>query len=104
VNGKGDWLSTPICGIVGQPMEPEMNLSLEKGLRDYIDRQVKTGRFETPADVIKDALVRQMDYFARREALLTDLDAGLGSIEAGRSRHVTADDIRRIAAERKKSA
>ena len=81
-----------------------MNVRLEKNWQDYIERQIETGRFETASDVVQDALQRQMDYFAKRDALRTDLEAGLNSIRAGRVSHATASDIKRMAAERKKSA
>jgi putative addiction module CopG family antidote len=81
-----------------------MNIRLEKNWQDYIEQQIEAGRFETASDVVQDALRRQMDYFARREALRADLEAGLASIQTGKVSHATADDIRRMAAERKKSA
>jgi putative addiction module CopG family antidote len=81
-----------------------MNVRLEKRWQDYIDRQIEAGHFETASDVVRDALRRQMDYFAKRDALRADLEAGLNSIQAGRVSRATADDIKRMARERKKSA
>jgi putative addiction module CopG family antidote len=81
-----------------------MNVRLEKNWQDYIDRQIEAGRFETASDVVQDALKRQMDYFAKRDALRSDLEAGLNSIRAGRISSATAEDIKRMAFDRKKPA
>lgn len=81
-----------------------MNVRLEKNWQDYVDRQIEAGHFETASDVVQDALRRQMDYFAKKDALRTDLEAGLDSIRAGRVSRATADDIKRMALARKKSA
>lgn len=81
-----------------------MNVHLEKGWQEYIEQQIEAGRFETASDVVRDALKRQMDYFAKRDALLHDLQQGMASIQAGRVNTVTARDIIRMAEERKASS
>jgi len=81
-----------------------MQLKLEKNWQDYIERQIEAGRFETADDVVQDALRMQMDYFSKRDALRDALQSGLESIKAGRTSRATPADIKRIAAERKRSA
>jgi putative addiction module CopG family antidote len=81
-----------------------MNVRLEKNWQDYIDGQIEAGNFETASDVVQDALRRQMEYFAKRDILRADLEAGLNSIHAGRVSRATIEDIKRTALERKKSA
>lgn len=81
-----------------------MNVRLEKNWQDYIEQQIEAGRFENASDVVQDALQRQMEYFAKRDALRADLETGLASIQSGRLSHATVDDIKRMSAERKRSA
>lgn len=81
-----------------------MNVRLEKGWQHYIEQQIEAGRFETASDVVQDALKRQMDYFAKRDALLRDLQQGMDSIQAGRVSTATAQDIIRMAEKRKASS
>jgi putative addiction module CopG family antidote len=107
--GSEHFQKTLALGLIFRhPASPErevaMNVRLEKSWQDYVEKQVEAGRFDSASDVVQDALQRQMEYFAKRETLRGDLLAGLASIQAGRLSQATAEDIKRLAADRKKSA
>lgn len=61
-----------------------IHITLPKALKEHIERRVAEGDFTSPSDYVR-ALVRaERAYQERRAALLRELDAGLGDLEAGR--------------------
>lgn len=57
---------------------------LGRNLEDYMDRLVKTGRYQTRDDVLREGLRLLEIRERRREELDAAIDRGLADVEAGR--------------------
>jgi antitoxin ParD1/3/4 len=62
-----------------------MNVSLPDPLRDWVEAQVKTGRYANASDYVRDLIRRDQES---KDALIDELEKGLAS---GKSRDTIAD-------------
>lgn len=64
-----------------------MNVSLTPELQRYIEDQVRSGRYQSASEVVRESLrlKQQVEelHAARLEALRRDLDAGLAELDRG---------------------
>jgi antitoxin ParD1/3/4 len=73
-----------------------MNISLTPQLEKLVQDRVKSGRYTSASEVIRDAL-RLLDSRDRGTAQLNaDVEAGLRQLDAGQSRPFDADAVERI--------
>jgi antitoxin ParD1/3/4 len=87
-------------GKIGQMQYPPymatMNISLTPQLEKLVHDRVKSGRYTSASEVIRDAL-RLLDSRDRGTAQLNaDVEAGLRQLDAGQSRPFDADAVERI--------
>ncbi len=61
-----------------------MNVPLDKALQDYVAGKVESGQFDSAGEVVRDALLRQREYFRRLDILRAEVQKGIDEIEAGR--------------------
>ena len=61
-----------------------MNVPLDKALQDYVAGKVESGQFDSAVEVVRDALLRQREYFRRLDILRAEVQKGIDDIEAGR--------------------
>jgi len=61
-----------------------MDIPLDKSLEGYVADQVSAGEFESPADLVNDAVRMQQEYFRRRGILRREVQKGIDDIETGR--------------------
>jgi antitoxin ParD1/3/4 len=76
-----------------------MNISLTKQLTEFVRKKVKSGRYGSASEVVRDAL-RLMErhdeaYAAKLERLRADVQAGLKQLDAGQT--VSAEEAFRNA-------
>ena len=71
-----------------------MNVSLTDGLKDWVEAQVKTGRYANVSDYVRDLIRRDQDV---KDALIDALEAGA---ESGTSRRTVAEIWRAAKARR----
>jgi antitoxin ParD1/3/4 len=75
---------------------PTMNISLTPQLEKLVHDHVKSGRYTSASEVIRDAL-RLLDSRDRGTAQLNaDIEAGLHQLDAEKSRPFDADAVERI--------
>ena len=77
-----------------------MNVSLGEMWDRYVADQVRSGEFNNASEVVRDALRRQQEQLLKLRALRQDIDAGIGSVKAGRTSRASVDDIIRKAKSR----
>lgn len=74
-----------------------LNVSMGEVLRTYVNSQVMHGPYETPSEVVRDALrmhMRSTESLKRtRDALIAELDAA--SQRAARGEALSLDEVRR---------
>jgi Arc/MetJ-type ribon-helix-helix transcriptional regulator len=64
-----------------------MNVLLKPEIQHFIDEQVKTGRFDSPQEVLEEALVRMMDELVEfDEPTLDAIDESEDQIQRGQFR------------------
>jgi len=73
----------------------KIEIDLPPALADFVQDQVDAGLYNTPADVIEDAVRRASEEIwpDNLEALRAALAPGLADIEAGRTYELTLDEI-----------
>ena len=75
---------------------PTMNISLTPQLEKLVHDHVKSGRYTSASEVIRDAL-RLLDSRDRGPAQLNaDIEAGLHQLDAGKSQPFDSDAVERI--------
>ena len=57
---------------------------MPKSLREHIEKRVRDGEFTSPSDYLRSLVRADRAYQEKREALLSDIKAGLADVEAGR--------------------
>lgn len=77
-----------------------MNVSLGEMWDRYVADQVRSGEFNNASEVVRDALRRQQEQLLKLRALRQDIEAGIGSVKAGRTSRASVDDIIRKAKSR----
>ena len=75
-----------------------MNVSLKPGIQQFVDELVKTGRYNSSADVLEEAIVRMMEEEASNldEATQQAIDRSEEQIKEGRYSDwkKTSDELR----------
>lgn len=65
-----------------------MNISLPQELKDYVDKLVSSGRYESASEMVRDALRQHREFEALRVRAMEDLAAavelGWAELDAGR--------------------
>lgn len=56
-----------------------MNIKLTKAQRDYIAAKLKTGHYDSPSEIVREALRTQVAIEARQEALEQAIEEGIES-------------------------
>jgi antitoxin ParD1/3/4 len=100
---RGSGTAKPFCQRIGKicqmqypPYMATMNISLTPQLEKLVHDRVKSGRYTSASEVIRDAL-RLLDSRDRGTAQLNaDVEAGLRQLDAGQSRPFDADAVERI--------
>jgi len=76
-----------------------MNISLTPTLEKMIQQKVKSGRYQTASEVVRDALrvleERDESLYARKAELMAKIQKGLDDVKAGRVRPFDMGEIRR---------
>ena len=75
-----------------------MNISLPQELKDYIDKLVESGRYNTASEMVRDALRQHREFEALRmramEDLARDIEQGWTDLDAGRVEDFDPDAIK----------
>lgn len=80
-------------------MTKTVDVSLTPRLQALIKRKVKSGLYESPNEVVSEALrlleERDAIHLAKLETLQKDLGVGIAQLDAGESREIDAEEIKR---------
>jgi len=65
-----------------------MNVSLPAPMKDWVERQIKTGHYSNASDYVRDLIRRDQEYLDKREILVKALMTGE---ESGKSKDSLED-------------
>ncbi len=72
-----------------------INVSLPKEMRDWVEAQIKAGRYGNLSEYVRD-LIRRDQKVVAEERLESLLLAGLDSLDGGKGREVTPADWEKL--------
>jgi putative addiction module CopG family antidote len=61
-----------------------IHITLPKTLKEHIEMRVAEGEYTSPSDYVRSLVRAERAYQEKRSALLSDIDAGLSDLQAGR--------------------